>query len=158
MSTLLDLVLKLQRELAETKAMLRNVVRTGTVAVADAQKGYRIDWGRDEDGNRVLSPWYPHPESGGRSKSWVPLSEGQIVTAVNPGGDPRQGFLVRGGFSDQNPQPSASLAENVFTDGDLRIEAASGRFKMTVGSSVIELSPGEIKLAAALITVSKVGG
>lgn len=148
---LLQEVVALRVELSETRTAMRNMVRTGTVAQRDPEKGYRLDWGKDDKGETILSPWYPHPESGGAAKSWMPLSEGQIVTAINPGGDFRQGFLVRGGFSDQNPRPAFELTQNGFTFGDVRVEVADGSLKITVGGSVFEMTTGVMSLKAAAI-------
>lgn len=98
--------------------MLKNAfgksLKVGPVAAVDAQKGYRIKFGEDENGQPFLSPWYPHPESGGNSSTWMPLSVGQTVGMINPNGDPRQGLLIRGGFSDSNQPPSGDLLANVF--------------------------------------------
>lgn len=98
--------------------MLKNAfgksLKVGPVAAIDAEKGYRIKFGEDESGQPFLSPWYPHPESGGNSSTWMPLSLGQIVGMINPNGDARQGLLIRGGFSDSNQPPSTDLFANIF--------------------------------------------
>lgn len=150
---LMDLVLGLQRDLAEVNVRLRNTVRTGTIAERDAVKGYRVDWGKDADGKTILSPWYPHPEAGGDHKSWEPLTVGQIVTALNPGGDPRQGFLVRGGFSDRFAQPSSSLDETVRS-------LHGGKLKETVTSSgrKVEITGDESLTATGSLVISAAGG
>lgn len=152
---LLHEVAALRRELSEVRIAQRNTIRTGTVEERDAQKGYRLNWGKDDQGKTILSPWYPHPESGGGAKTSFPLTKGQIVTAINPNGDFRQGFLVRGGFSDQNPSPSQNLAENVFTFGNVRIEVADGKLKITVGGSEFEISASAIRQKAAALRWEK---
>ncbi|KAB2859320.1 MAG: hypothetical protein F9K43_23985, partial [Bauldia sp.] len=96
-------------------------LRVGPVEEVDARKGFRVKWGEDGDGRPFLSPWYPHPESGGATSTWMPLSKGQVVGIINPDGDPRQGVLMRGGFSGQNPPPSESLAENVYRFGGVTV-------------------------------------
>lgn len=141
---LLNVVAGLRREVSELRTTLRNAVRTGTVEERDAKKGYRLNWGKDDQGKTILSPWYPHPESGGGAKTSFPLTKGQIVTAINPNGDVRQGFLVRGGFSDQNPAPSQNLDENVFTFGNVRIEIADGEVKITCGASSMIMKTGSM--------------
>lgn len=109
----------LSHELQEVKHVQANTVRVGTISKADAQKGYQINFGNDAEGKPIPSPWFPHPEQGGTHKTWQPMPEGQIVYAICPGGDPRQGFIVpKGGFSDQNKPPSESLEEHVETYGD----------------------------------------
>lgn len=152
---LLEVVAELKVQLAETRTLMRNMVRTGTVEERDGSKGYRLNWGKDDQGKTILSPWYPHPESGGGVKTSIPLTKGQIVTAINPGGDSRQGFLVRGGFSDQNPAPSSNLDENVFTFKDVRVEIADGKLKITVGGTEFEISSGKIRQKAAAIELVK---
>jgi phage baseplate assembly protein gpV len=107
-------ILELRRELADVRLTMARMVQTGTVEELDGQNGYRVKLGEDENGKPILSPWYPHPEAGGVALTWVPLTKGEIVTAINPGGDPQKGFLIRGGFSDQFQQPSQSLDETVF--------------------------------------------
>lgn len=152
---LLHEVAAMRRELSELRIAQRNTIRTGTVEERDAQKGYRLNWGKDDQGKTILSPWYPHPESGGGAKTSFPLTKGQIVTAINPGGDFRQGFLMRGGFSDQNPSPSSNLDENVFEFGNVRVEIADGKLKIKVGASEFEMSSGQIRQKTAGIRWEK---
>lgn len=137
---LIDLLHDNSRQIEVIKHMLANFARTGTVSDVDAKKGYRLDWGDDGDGGRWKSPWYPHPEQGGAAKSWVPLSVGQTVTSINPTGDPRQGFLIRGGFSDQNAAPSQAMNESVFTIGDVRITVKNGSIEASVGGNTMTLT------------------
>ncbi|WP_338606861.1 baseplate assembly protein [Pelagibacterium nitratireducens] len=115
-------------------------LKVGPVAVVDPSRGYRIKLGEGANGP-FLSPWYPHPESGGENSSWVPLSVGQVVGMVNPNGDPRQGFLIRGGFSGQNP-PIADDAEIVrFGFGPLTITAVDGGLIVDATSPVTINAP-----------------
>ncbi len=99
-------------DLAMLKSAFGNGIKVGPVEEIDAQKGYRLKLGEGPDGP-YLSPWYPHPESGGQSSSWMPLSKGQKVGLITVAGDPRQGILLRGGFAGDNAPPSDDLAANV---------------------------------------------
>lgn len=121
MSDLADLirwVQDLEHKLEEERHIRANMLRVGTIAKADGKKGYQVTFA-EENGKPVPSVWFPHPEQGGTHKTWHPMPEGQIVFAICPGGDQRQGFLVpKGGFSDQNKQPSEKLDEEVETYGD----------------------------------------
>ncbi|KAB1069257.1 phage baseplate assembly protein V [Methylobacterium planeticum] len=115
---LLREVIRLGQRLAEVEHKNANMLRVGTVEQVDGKKGYQVKFA-EEDGKAVPSPWFPHPEEGGTAKSWKPMPKGQIVFAICPDGDPRQGFLVpKGGFSDQNKAPSENLEEHVETYGD----------------------------------------
>jgi len=113
-------------DLEQLKTAFGNSLRVGPIKHIDPKKGYRIDEGTGSDGRPKLSPWYPHPESGGTTKTWFPLSEGQIVGVLNPHGNPRQGVLLRGGFSDQNPPPSQSLGQNRFVFAGVTITVENG--------------------------------
>lgn len=116
------------------KTAFGNSLRVGPVEVVDAKKGFRLKLGEGPDGQPYLSPWYPHPESGGATGTWAPPSKGQIVGVINPSGDPRQGLLIRGGFSGINPPISEDLGENKFQFGGVTITAAGG--KLTIDADV----------------------
>ncbi|MCR5941105.1 baseplate assembly protein [Ochrobactrum sp. XJ1] len=106
-------LLSLKIDIEMLKTAFGNSMKVGPIAAIDPKRGYRIKFGEDENGEPFLSPWYPHPESGGNSSTWMPLSLGQIVGMVNPNGDTRQGLLIRGGFSDANQPPSEDMLANV---------------------------------------------
>lgn len=123
-------IVALKADLEMLKTAFGNSAKVGAVEEVDAAKGFRLKLGEDDQGKPYLSPWYPHPESGGATKTWAPLTKGQIVGVVNPIGDQRQGFVFRAGFSDQNPAPSQDLAANVFSFGGVTVTISGG--KMTV--------------------------
>lgn len=141
-------------ELAELRRQFSNMIRPGVVEELDPQKGYRLSWGQDEQGQKILSPWYPHPEAGGANKTWSPLTKGQVMTAINPGGDPRQGFLIQGGFTDQFKAPSQSLDETVR-------EAHGGKMREVVtkdGHRTLTLAGNETMTVTGTIVISAAGG
>lgn len=128
-------------DIEQLKTLFGRALRVGPVAVVDPEKGFRIKLGDGPDGP-FLSPFYPHPESGGATSTWAPLSEGQIVGVINPGGDPRRGVLLRGGFSDGNPPPSQSLDENVLEFGGVRITIGeAGAVTIDAATSVLVNAP-----------------
>lgn len=119
-------LISLRSDLEALKTHFGSSLRVGTVAAVDAERGYRVSWGAGTGGEEFLSPWYPHPESGGATSTWFPLSKGQIVGVINPNGDPRQGILLRGGFSGQNQPPSQDLDVNLLEFGGVKIEIKEG--------------------------------
>ena len=141
----------LSREVGELKRQLAGMVKVGTVAETDAKKGYRLDFGKDDNGQPKLSPWLPHPESGGKAKSWFPMSKGQVVAMMTPPGDNRQGILLRGGFTDQYKQPSQNMQENVFEYGNVRIEVKDGRVRIKAAAAEITMDGGVITFKASSI-------
>ncbi|WP_336488292.1 baseplate assembly protein [Methylobacterium nigriterrae] len=132
---LLREVIRLGQRLAEVEHKNTNMLRVGTIEQVDGKKGYQIKFA-EEDGKAVPSPWFPHPEQGGAYKTWRPLTKGQIVYAICPDGDPRQGFIMpKGGFSDQNPQPSERTDENVDTFGDWKMTLTKDGHVMSWGEN-----------------------
>ncbi|GHA13375.1 hypothetical protein GCM10007989_04970 [Devosia pacifica] len=135
-------IVTMKADLEALKTQFGTALRVGPVDKVDAEKGFRVSWGQDARGEPFLSPWYPHPESGGRTSTWMPLSEGQVVGIINPDGDPRQGILLRGGFSDLNPPPSQSLDENVFRFGGVTITiSADGAVTVDAAGPVTVITP-----------------
>lgn len=127
----------LRYDLEVLKAAFGRAIKVGPIEVIDADRGYRLKLG-ETDGKPFLSAWYPHPESG---KTSVPLKQGQVVAVVNPGGDPRQGVLIRGGYSDDQPAPNADMEANVFEDAGVRMEIKSGVLHVSAVSKVIIEAP-----------------
>lgn len=122
--------LSILSDLEALKDAFGRLAKVGPIKVVDKEKGYRISYG-EIDGEEFLSPWQPFPDDG---KSWVPLEVGQIVGIINPGGDPRQGFLVRSGYSDQHPAPSQDLDANVFDAANVRMTMKGGVFDLVAAS------------------------
>lgn len=118
------------------KTAFGNSLKVGPVEVIDAQKGYRLRLG-GSDTDPFLSPWYPHPETG---KTSLPLKKGQIVGVVNPSGDPRQGLMFRGGYSDAIPSPNDNMDANVFEDAGVRVSVATGALVIEAGGVVFRFS------------------
>jgi len=111
----------LLREVGEIKRVIANMIKVGTVAEVDAEKGtVRLQYG-ERDGKPLLGPEVVWQEQGGKFKGWVPPSVGQIMTTINPAGDQSLGMAVNGGFSGLNAAPSVSGDETVFTYGPWRI-------------------------------------
>ena len=71
---MIDIVVANTADLQMLKTAFGNSLKVGPVATIDAEKGYRLKLGDGPDGP-YLSPWFPHPESGGQTASWMPLSE-----------------------------------------------------------------------------------
>ena len=138
-------------DIEQLKTLFGRSLRVGAVEVVDAEKGFRINLGNGADGEPFLSPFYPHPESGGTTSSWAPLSKGQIVGVINPGGDPRQGILLRGGFSGDNPAPSGSLDENVLQFGGVKVTISKD------GSVQIDAATA-VTVNAPQVTLGGLGG
>lgn len=128
----------LSADVEALKNAFGRAIRVGPVALVDKEKGYRLKLGEAPDGQPFLSPWYPHPETG---KTSVPLKVGQVVGVINPAGDPRQGVLIRGGYSDGQPSPNEDMEANVFEDANVRVEVSGGVVRVTAATSVVIDAP-----------------
>ena len=122
---MIDILVGMKTDIEMLKTAFGNSLKVGPVEVVDPQKGYRLNLGDGPDGP-FLSPWYPHPESGGQTSSWFPLVKGQIVGVMHPSGDMRQGVMFRAGFSGANKAPSQDLAANVLTALGITITMKDG--------------------------------
>jgi phage baseplate assembly protein gpV len=154
-SAAVDLLRDLLFEVAELKLRLSQMIQMGTVAEIDAGKGYRLDLGVDEAGNRRLSPWIAHPESGGGSSTWMPLTTGQLVMALAPSGDlAAEAALVRAGFGGGNAAPSDDLGETVLLRrGTVRLSARDDRLVLSVGDARIEVTAETIVARAKAVRI-----
>jgi hypothetical protein len=128
------------------KTAFGNALKIGPVEIVDKDRGYRLRLGGTDE-QPFLSPWYPHPETG---KTSVPLKKGQIVGVVNPTGDPRQGLIFRGGYSDQHGSPNENMDANVFADAGVRLEVVDGRLVVT--------AEGRVTVNAAQVDLGGEGG
>lgn len=123
---MIEAIIDMQVDIEMLKTAFGNSLRVGPIEEIDAKKGFRLKYGDGPNGP-WLSPWHPHPESGGATGTWFPLSKGQVVGVINPAGDPRQGVLLRGGFSGVNPPISENLGENKYTFGGVTVTVAGGK-------------------------------
>lgn len=150
-------VLRLRADVERLKAAFGEALIVGTVEHVDAERGYRINLGEGTEGP-MLSPWLPHPESGGQTSSWMPLSKGQIVSLFSPSGDLRQGVLMRAGFGGENNPPSQELAANVLEAFGIRLSMVGGVLR--IEADRLEVSASGIDMEAdttALVGTVKLG-
>lgn len=125
--------LALNADVQALKNAFGRMVKWGTVHEVDKEKGYRVKLD-ERNGKAFLSPWRPHPETG---KSSVPLKVGEPVGIVNPGGDLRQGLLLRGGYTDAYPSPNDDMAANVFDDAGVRLSIKDGVLHVQAAGKVV---------------------
>lgn len=143
-------MLAMRADIEQLKTAFGNAMKVGAVHEVDASRGYRLRLG-GTDQEPYLSPFYPHPETG---KTSVPLKVGQVVGVVNPTGDPRQGFLVRGGYSDSHASPNEDMAANVFEDAGVRVTVGGGALTITAGGSSVVISDAGIRMVGARIDLN----
>ena len=151
----INALVALRADVEILKAAAGHMLTVGTVAELDAEKGYRIETGQGTEGP-MLSPWLPHPESGGQTDSWLPLSQGQTVGILAPAGDLRQGVLLRGGFTGPNPPPSQDLQENVLDGLGVRLSVKDG--VLTVEADRVVVKADSVLAEADKVELGGEGG
>ncbi|KZK97938.1 Phage-related baseplate assembly protein [Pseudovibrio sp. Ad5] len=149
-----ELLTQQQAELETLRSVIAEMIQVGPVHAVDPKKGYRIKLGEDEEGTPYLSPWKPHPET---SKTSIPLKVGQMVGMLNPSGDPRQGLVLPGGYSDGHETPNSDMQANVFQDAGVRIQIKDGKFQISAENS-IEITVGGVKHIISSDGVATQGG
>lgn len=140
----------MKADIEALKSTFGRSMKVGPIAVVDGTRGYRVALGESSDGEPFLSPFYPHPEGAGVNASWVPLSVGQVVGVINPGGDPRQGVLIRGGFGGDNAPISEDPAAVMFTFGGVTVSI--------VGGAAVITSDGPVTVNAPQVNLGGEGG
>ena len=112
---------------AEVERRVANIMRPGKVMEVDHAKGLvRVKVG---DLESAMVPWM---ERAGAIKTWSPPAVGEQVTLFSPSGEPGQGWVMTGGYSDANPQPHDQggeqklVAAKILLVGDVTI---TGEFK-----------------------------
>lgn len=141
----------------ELERKLENLVRLGHVSAVDPAKGCRVKSGGIE------TDWLPWLElRAGSDRTWWPPSVEEQVVLLCPGGNPANGIVLFGIFSDANPAPAASLALVVLAkmrDGSLIIyDTAAHHLQADLAGSATLTTVGNLFASiGGDITASAVG-
>lgn len=95
-----------------------NLMRPGVVTDVDLAKGLvRVTAGD------LKSAWLPWMEQAGSITSWSPPSIGQQIHLFSPSGEPGQGWVLPGGYSDAHGQPHNKGGEYKLRASKIILEA-----------------------------------
>lgn len=117
-SELADIIARLERRVEQLDRRLNNVVREARVTEVDVAKSLV-----KVEAHGLASAWSPWMEQAGAVRTWTPPTVGQRVLLVSTSGEPGQGIVFAGGYSDRFPAPSDDADAHVMTIGDLTITA-----------------------------------
>lgn len=142
----------MREHMADLELRLSNSVRHGTVTHVDPKKQlFRMQIGKDAEGEPQLSPWIRYGQIAGALKVHAPPSVGQNMTMFAPGGDIEQAVGLPLSWNTGNTSPSQKGDENVMTFGSFRAEVRGDELVITVprillkcGGSTIELTDAQI--------------
>jgi phage baseplate assembly protein V len=131
---------------------MQGVVRIGVVSAVDAGAARaKVRLGGDTE-----SAWLPWlAERAATVSVWAPVSIGEQVLVLSPGGDTAQGVICGSLFSDARPAPSANGAEHRLQLGDASIAVVDGAITITAGGTVVRISGAGVSVNA---TVAVTGG
>lgn len=108
-----------------------NMFREGVVKEVDYQSGTVII-----SAHGIDSPPIPWSEQAGDINEWTPPSVGQRVVLVSPDGELAKSFMIKGGFTDDTPQPHNKGAEKRVVIGGATItHTAEGLFIEVKGTT-----------------------
>lgn len=117
---LVELVRVLRDEIRELRGRqddhdrrLNNLFREAKVTKVDGEKATA-----EVEADGLPSMAVPWLARAGKQKEWDPVTEGERVILISPTGDPGQGLILPGGFSDKFKQPHDKLGEHKRTVGD----------------------------------------
>lgn len=140
-------VVELVARVAELERRVTGMIRHGTVAEVDPEKGrVRIKLGQDEEGGDFLSPWVPYSQLAGAIKAHVPPAQGQQFSLIAPTGDWQQAVAMPLTWSNANGSPSTAGDENVVTYGNVRMTLKDDLVEVNVGGSILKITSAKIEL------------
>lgn len=127
----------------EQERRLHGLVRIGTVTAVDpAAARARVILGGD-----AVSGWIPFTAiRAGGLNAWAPVTVGEQVVVVSPGGDTAQGVIVGSLPSGANGAPSGDGGEFRFEIGGSSISMTGDRVTMVSNGSVVEMTAGEVAI------------
>ena len=134
--------------IAELERRLNNVMRPAKVTEVDPAKSIaKVTYASSSEGEPVESDWIPWTESAGDIKSWSPVSIGEQLMMMSPSGEMgRHSWLMRGGFSNENPKPHNKSGEQVTTvGGNYRNHIdANGSREETLSGNLVTKTNGKV--------------
>lgn len=137
---LLDRIELLERTLQRQQVRMNNMFREGEVKSVDPEKYTAI-----VEAHGVESKPSPWLQQAGDINEWTPLSKGQRVVLVSPGGDVGRSFIIPGGFTDQVPQPHDKEAEKRVKIGNAVITHSASGFVLEVDGTKFEFTADGFK-------------
>jgi phage baseplate assembly protein gpV len=146
-------LLAIMERLQEHERRIGGSELKGKVTDVDPAKQIcRIEIGKDEDGNPVLSPWATYKQTAGAMKFHNPPSVGQPMVIRSETGDIDQGMAEPFRWNDDNPSPSDDGSTHKMTFGDVTVTITPGQLRAEVGGSSVTITAEGIALEGPEVT------
>jgi phage baseplate assembly protein V len=148
----------------EIRRLIINLIRKGAIMDVDCTRNppmCRVSVG-DPDGEiaeGLQTNWLPWLSlRAGTTREWNPPSKGEPVILFCPMGDPAQGVVLCGLYSDASPAPSSShdTHTRIYPDGatiEYNHAAHSLTADLPAGASVLIVAPGSVTVQTKDATV-----
>ncbi len=150
---IMRLVRAVFERLQEHDRRIAGVEFKGKCTHVDAAKQiFRMEIGKDEDGNPVLSPWLPYKQTAGALKFHNPPSVGQPMVIRTETGDIEQGTGEPFRWNDENPSPDDDGEKHVATFGDFKATLTKRSLRLEMGGTNIYLTGGGVRVNGRLHT------
>lgn len=152
MASLPTIIARMQRQITDLQRRQANTFRSGKVVDVDpATQRVKVDLGDEE--NPLISPWIRWSDQGGAAKTWNPPTAGALMTVLSPMGElDEKSLALPGGYTDDNPAPSADGDATVFTLGDLTLTVLGNSATAQLGGTTFVLSSAGIDVTGGTIT------
>ena len=112
-----------------------NTIREGVVTEVFPDEGTaRVD------AHGVVTKKVPWLERSGSIREWTPPEKGERVILISPSGEPGQGMILPGGYSDQFPAPHNAGGEKRTTIGNVTVTQSGGSLVIQAGGVTVEIS------------------
>lgn len=133
----------------EQERRLHGIVRIGTVTAVDAATARaRVSLGGD-----AVSGWIPFTAiRAGGLNAWAPVTVGEQVVVVSPGGDTAQGIIVGSLPSGANGAPSGNGGEFRFEIGGSSISMTGDGITLSAGGVVLSVTGGGVAVTGGSVT------
>jgi len=140
----------------ELRRLILNMIRKGVIMAVDPTSKpptCRVSSGELETD---WLPWFAL--AAGETRDWNPPTDGEQVMLFCPSGDPAQGVVLRGLYSDAAPAPSDNPAAHLRTYPDgasISYDHATHMLKAELpdGASVLIVAPGSVTVQTENATV-----
>lgn len=137
-------ILAQEQRIEQLDRRLNNIVREARVTEIDAAKALV-----KVEAHGLLSAWSPWLERAGAIRTWSPPSVGERVILLSPTGEPGQGLVLAGGYSDAFPAPHDRAGEHRQVVGDAGVLMRDGEVVLAVGTAELRITA-----AGAVLTVA----
>jgi phage baseplate assembly protein V len=143
LAMLTDRLRQIEAVVEDHSRRMNNMMREGKVVETFPKEGLvRVEM----DGMR--SKKVPWATRAGDIKHWSPPRVGERIMLFSPTGEPGQGVVYPGGYSDEYNENHDKDSEDVLTIGNSKIHVKDGEIVIKVGGSTVTITEDKILMTS----------